>query len=81
MVPRPAMPDSATLTFSVSCPTSGRCLVARSDGSVSVWQSGTWSPPQPVLSDGTVAAADVSCATATFCAVVDTAGSAATSRA
>ena len=76
-----AMPDSATLTFSVSCATPSRCLVARSDGSVSVWQSGTWSAPQPVLSDGTVASADVSCATTSFCAVVDTAGSAATTRA
>ena len=62
-------------------PRPSRCLVARSDGSVSVWQSGTWSAPQPVLSDGTVAAADVSCASASFCAVVDTAGSAATTRA
>jgi hypothetical protein len=79
--PTQAMPDSATLTFSVSCATASRCLVARSDGSVSVWQSGTWTPPQPVLSDGTVASADISCATTTFCAVVDTSGSAATTRA
>ena len=39
----------AHLTFSVSCPTSGRCLVVRSDGSVSVWQSGAWSAPRTVL--------------------------------
>ena len=78
--PAQPMPDSATLTFSVSCPTASRCLVARSDGSVSVWRSGTWSAPQPVLQDGTVAAAAVSCASALFCAVADTAGSAATTR-
>jgi hypothetical protein len=76
-----AMPDSDTLTFSVSCATASRCLVARSDGSVSVWQSGTWSVPQPVLSDGTVASAEVGCASVSFCAVVDTAGSVATTRA
>jgi hypothetical protein len=74
------MPGTGSLTYSVSCPSAGRCVVARSDGSVSVWQSGTWATPRPVLADGSVASASVSCPTGAFCALVDSSGSAATYR-
>ena len=74
------MPGAGSLTYSVSCPSAARCVVGRSDGSVSVWQSGTWAAPRPVLGDGSAAGASVSCPTPTFCALVDTSGSAATYR-
>jgi hypothetical protein len=65
----------------VSCTTASHCVVARSDGSVSVWQSGSWGRPQAVVHDGTQATARISCPTTTFCALVDSSGSVATYRA
>jgi hypothetical protein len=76
----PAVPGFGSLTYSVSCATTSHCVVARSDGSVSVWQSGHWSQPQAVLHDGTQATARISCPTTSFCALVDSSGSVATFR-
>jgi hypothetical protein len=78
--PTQPMPGSVSLTYAVSCPTASFCKVARSDGSVSTWQSGAWSDSVPVLHDGTLSIADISCASTAFCALVDSAGSVATFR-
>jgi hypothetical protein len=75
-----SMPGAESLTYAVSCPTASFCQVARSDGSVSTWRSGSWSAGVPVLNDGTLSTADVSCASTAFCALVDSAGSIATFR-
>jgi hypothetical protein len=75
------LPGAVALTYSVSCPTTSFCVVARSDGRVSTWQSGTWGQPTTVMTDGTLSTADISCASTTFCALVNSAGSVATYRA
>jgi hypothetical protein len=75
-----SMPGAGPLSYSVSCPTTSFCKVARSDGTVSTWQSGAWGSDAVVFHDGSLANAAISCASPAFCAVVDSSGSIATYR-
>ena len=71
---RPVPGMKASIFLSVSCPTTGQCMVVGLSGKATQWRNGSWATPQMAFPGRVSATVDVSCPAVNRCMAVNSQG-------